>query len=317
MDQSSITLSVCMITYKHSEFLATAIEGVLIQETNFKVELIISDDASPDRTEEVVQKYLNKSNGSIEIVYHKHSINMGAIPNFEWTLKQCSGKYIAICEGDDYWTDPDKLQRQVDFLENNSKYVLSFHDRSVVNTKGELLRKSSLPTSIKRDLNFSDLAQGVFTVPTQTVVFRNCIRNFPKDFSSVLNGDTFLFLLLAEKGSFYYEKEISGTSYRVHNGGVWSSINYEKSLKEAFKTYNFIYNHFNKNPLLSRPLLNRRFGLLSYYWKKNKIKNFTAEFKGIVELIIVNPKLSNYFLTKSFKYLLSPLRSKRNNLPVD
>ncbi|NHE56244.1 glycosyltransferase [Cyclobacterium plantarum] len=300
---SDITVSVCMITYNHSKFLEMSIEGVLLQQTNFNVELIISDDASPDGTEVIVERYLNIAHENINVVYYKHSNNLGAIPNFEWTLNKCTGKYIAICEGDDYWIDPKKLQLQVDFLESNKNYILSFHDRSIVNNVGEVLKKNSLPTSIKRDLNFEDLAKGVFTVPTQTVVFRNCIKNFPKVFSSVLNGDTFLFLLLAERGKFYYEKRITETFYRIHNGGVWSSINYERSLLESYNTYNIIYNYFNKHHGLEKAFLTRWYGLIYFYWKSNNFPKFSIKFIKIILFVILNPRLISVFVPKIFKYI--------------
>ena len=118
------TVSVVMITYNHEAYIQQAIEGVLMQECDFKVELIIADDNSPDNTEVVVKKILSEHSKASWIKYTKHNANKGMNSNFIWATKQCKGKYIAICEGDDYWTDSNKLQKQVDFLEKNKDYGL-------------------------------------------------------------------------------------------------------------------------------------------------------------------------------------------------
>jgi glycosyltransferase involved in cell wall biosynthesis len=297
----------------HDRFLDDALKGVLCQVTNFKFEILISDDASPDNTRSVLEKYLSSSNQNIDIKYFRHSENKGAISNFEWTLNRCTGKYIAICEGDDYWTDPFKLQRQVDFLENNKDYVLSFHNRTIRDYDGELIRNNSLPNSIKRDLNFEDLAQGIFTIPTQTVVFRNCIKKFPNNFSMVLNGDTFLYLLLSKKGKFFFDKEINGAVYRIHDGGVWSSIKYEKKLIESKKTYEILYNHFGKDDLLCKSLLNRRYGLITFYLKNKKMKSFSQELINTISFVLKKPILFVDFLSKSAKYIFKISKIKVKN----
>jgi glycosyltransferase involved in cell wall biosynthesis len=121
---NNIIVSVCMITYNHDAYIRQAIEGVLLQECNFRVELIIGEDCSTDNTAKIIQSYAIKFPQKIKVRYNRP--NLGMIPNFIKTLQECTGKYIAICEGDDYWTDPYKLQKQVDFLEANKEYGLVF-----------------------------------------------------------------------------------------------------------------------------------------------------------------------------------------------
>ena len=117
-------VSVCMITYGHEKFIEEAINGVLMQECDFVVELIIANDCSPDKTDAVIQNILCNHPRASWIKYIKHDKNLGMMPNFIFAMQECKGKYIALCEGDDYWTDPSKLQKQVDFLEANSDYVI-------------------------------------------------------------------------------------------------------------------------------------------------------------------------------------------------
>lgn len=119
-----LMVSVDMITYLHAAYISEAIEGVLMQETNFEFELIIADDCSPDNTEAVVRVIINNHPKGHLIKYFRHENNVGMNANASFAINQCTGKYIAICEGDDYWTDPLKLQKQVDFLEAKPTYGL-------------------------------------------------------------------------------------------------------------------------------------------------------------------------------------------------
>ena len=130
-------VSAVMITYGHEKYISEAIYGVLMQKCNFDVELIIANDCSPDTTEDIVNEIISSHKNCSWIKYTRHLINKGAVGNFIWSLKQAKGKYLAICEGDDYWTDPYKLQKQVDFLEKNNDFSICFTDYKVLyeNTK--------------------------------------------------------------------------------------------------------------------------------------------------------------------------------------
>lgn len=152
-------VSVVMITYKHEEYLADAINGVLMQECDFGVELIIADDCSPDRTKEIVEGFKSHKNYHW-IKYTRHAKNKGMMANFMWALRFAKGKYIALCEGDDYWSDPLKLQKQVCFLEENPKFGLVYTNYQILKGGELLLNKtnlkdySSLNDYFKDDLKF-------------------------------------------------------------------------------------------------------------------------------------------------------------------
>jgi len=133
MTEEKITVSVCMITYNHEPYIRQAIEGVLMQKCNFPIELIIGEDCSTDNTRHICNEYTAKYP---EINLLPSEINLGVILNFFKTLQASTGKYIAICEGDDYWTDPYKLQKQVDFLEANTEYGLVHTDLSLIDING-------------------------------------------------------------------------------------------------------------------------------------------------------------------------------------
>jgi len=114
-----------MITYNHERYISEAIDGILMQECDFEYELVIGEDYSTDNTRKICEQYAAKYPNKIKLLQSVN--NWGMNSNFIRTVKECNSKYIALCEGDDYWTDPLKLQKQVDFLEKNKEYSLCFH----------------------------------------------------------------------------------------------------------------------------------------------------------------------------------------------
>lgn len=118
-------VSVCCITYNHAPFIRKAIEGFLMQKVNFPIEYIIAEDCSTDNTLAICKSYAEKYPDIIRIITSEH--NVGGIENERRAMLAAKGRYIALCEGDDYWTDPLKLQKQVDFLESHPDYSVTFH----------------------------------------------------------------------------------------------------------------------------------------------------------------------------------------------
>ena len=125
---ADVKVSVAMITYNHERFIAQAIESVLMQQTDFAVELVIGEDCSTDGTREIVRAYGERYPERVHPLLHEHNLGLKGHNNFVATLKACRGQYIALLEGDDYWTDPHKLQKQVDFLDGHPEYVGCFHN---------------------------------------------------------------------------------------------------------------------------------------------------------------------------------------------
>lgn len=215
-------VSVCMITYKHESFIEKAIEGVLMQNVNFSVELIIADDCSPDNTEDIVRGYQQNHPNGHWIKYIRHERNKGMVENFVWSLKQCIGKYIAICEGDDFWCDKNKLQVQFACLEKDSKIVLSCHNVliqdniGVINKRKSYLSKNSL-------VPYDDLLTGKFQFITVSSFFRNILTN--EMFERVLTnpiGDFPLWIQLYGNGDIFYFSKCMAV-YRFNGLGEWSS----------------------------------------------------------------------------------------------
>ena len=215
------SVSVVMITYGHEKFIAEAINGVLMQECEFDVELIISNDSSPDNTDEVVRKIIQNHPDANLIKYTKHNENKGMMPNFIWALQQAQGKYIALCEGDDYWIDPYKLQKQVDFLEANIDYSMCFHQVEI--TMANVSDYYSYPLPSSETLYLKDIIQKHY-IPTCSLVFRSKFfsKGFPEWMVNSISGDIPLEILLASKGNTKYLSE-QMACYRRNDGGITQS----------------------------------------------------------------------------------------------
>ena len=227
-------VSVCVQTYQHVNYIKNCLDGIINQQTNFSFEILLGEDASYDETREICLKYAEKFPDKIKLFLHhrENNIKINNVAtgrfNFLYNLYQCSGKYIALCEGDDFWTDPLKLQKQVDFLEANPDFELCFTNCNTINKKNEVLNNSFLNYK-KTVFEKEDV---LFVAPTLTRVFRN--RNFNElDLTSVLAVDAYLLIWQLHKGKAKYLPEITA-SYRKHVGGIWSLSN---KLKKA--TYYF------------------------------------------------------------------------------
>ncbi len=224
-------LSICCVTYNQEKYIAQAIESFLMQKTSFPLEILVSDDASTDSTAQIVQNYANANPDRLKAILH--SKNMGPGENFVDNLCLAQGKYIALCEGDDYWTDPLKLQKQVDYLEQHPDYSLCFHpieyfweDHSQISNTYP--NRSTHPFVFQQPTtSLTELAQGNF-IQTNSVVYRwrfkspqEIQQNYP---GNIVPGDWLLHLLHAEKGPIGFIDEVMGR-YRKHNEGRWYSTN--------------------------------------------------------------------------------------------
>jgi len=216
-------VSIACITYNQEKYIRDAIEGFLAQKTNFPIEIIIHDDASTDNTAEIIREYAKEHLELIKPIYQKenqYSKGLTRISiNFVWP--KCSGKYIATCEGDDYWTDPYKLQKQVDFLDSHPECSVCFHNVNILSEDG----KKSHPfhsKKLKPILKLKDLLEQNF-IPTCSQMFRNNLSyEFLEPFCSHVFGDWPLNILNAQHGDIGYLDTTMGV-YRIHSRGIWSS----------------------------------------------------------------------------------------------
>ncbi|MGB4079367.1 MAG: glycosyltransferase family A protein [Prolixibacteraceae bacterium] len=214
-------VSICCLTYNHEAYIKDAINGFLIQKTTFKVEIFIHDDASTDGTAEIVRDFADKYPDVIfPILQTENQYSKGVGPLTNYVFPRARGKYIALCEGDDYWTDPLKLQKQVEFLEENEEYVAVAENGLVKNSiTNEQYLFSEEP---ERDVSIQEM---VFRrrFPTASVVFRSkTLNNFSNEVKQA--NDTILWCYLASKGKFRYFVNVSSV-YRRGNHGLVEGTN--------------------------------------------------------------------------------------------
>lgn len=212
-------VSVCIISYNQKNFIREAIESALIQEIPFPYEIVISDDCSTDGTKEICLEYSRRFPEKIKFIERLE--NVGALKNFYNTLQRCRGDYIALLEGDDYWTSKEKLKKQVSFLKKNPDFSICFH--SVKLQKGKKLVHDNITRVPDSVTTINDLAWGNY-IHTPSCVFRNNFkgREYPAFVYHAPVGDFVLHMLNAQYGKIKCLDEVMAV-YRIHSGGMWRS----------------------------------------------------------------------------------------------
>lgn len=223
-------VSVSITTYNHEKYIAQAIDSVLMQRANFDYEILIGEDDSSDGTREVVKGYQEKYPERIRLFLNdrKNVIYIDGRPTGRWNfsnnLNHATGQYIALLDGDDYWTDPLKLQKQVDFLDIHPECAICFHNVSVCYEDGSHRPHNFRPPDQKIISTLDDLLEANF-MPTCSVLFRNGLfGKLPDWFYQTPIGDWALHILNAQHGAIGYISEVMGV-YRIHAGGLWSGQN--------------------------------------------------------------------------------------------
>lgn len=210
-------VSILCLSYNQKEFIKQALDSLLVQETDFLYEILINDDASTDGTKEVIQEYAKK-HSNIHPVFHNENQYSKGKRNMiaRYLLPKVRGRYIAICEGDDFWTDPSKLQRQVDFLEKNKDYALVFHPVRVFFDKAE--KEDSVFPETNSGFTIDELLRWNF-IQTNSVMYR-ARKSYEGTVFDAAPGDWYLHLYHAQFGKIGFINRVM-SAYRRHEGGVW------------------------------------------------------------------------------------------------
>lgn len=291
MKQINPLVSIHMITYNHEKYIAQAIDGVLMQETNFEFELIICNDCSSDNTEGVILKYIKDHQNRKKIKYFKHEKNIGMMPNSLFALSQCNSKYIALCEGDDYWIDNKKLQKQVDFLEAHSDFAICFTNGYYISEENNFLfNKSNILLNNRKEsceiLQDDLLVENVLL--TLSTMYRNNQIIYPDWLMKVKLGDWCYHILNSKFGKIWYINDFTAI-YRKHNNGVWANNSFQKQLLDYIITCDILIKNL---PEFSKKLrtenIKRIFLLLKWDYKYDKKMLFSHiwQFKNQLTLII-------------------------------
>ncbi len=291
-------VSICCITYNHEHFIKKALDGFLMQKTSFKYEILIHDDASTDNTATIIREYEKEYPDIVKPIYQtENQYSKGVKISNTYNYPRVQGKYIAICEGDDFWTDENKLQKQVDFLESHLDYSMCCHsayhvdtEDNIIDIKGPFFEKGTLTAN-------EVIVQEKGWIATASILFRiEVLSNTPEFFHEVSVGDYPLKLNCFSKGKVYFDDSIM-SAYRI-------------SLSEKVIKDSYMY-QMKKN---SAKKINNYNSINNFLDKYDEYTEFKYHEFVLIEIsrnnLLINIELGNikeiknndYFKKQSFKY---------------
>ncbi len=240
---SRVRVSVIVPTYNHEPYIRAALDGVLTQRTDFPWDVAVLEDCSTDGTREIVEAYRDLHPDCLTaILAPQNGKYMRALAR---AIETCRGDYISLVEGDDEWTDPRKLQRQVDFLDAHPECTLSFHNVEVWSQAERRSLGSSNPPDQAIFSKLEDLLPQNFIRTCSVMIRRNAIVPLPDWFENLIAGDVPLFLLAMRHGTAGYIDRVMAR-YRVHDGGLWSGLRHPEKLEFLILQYDQLLGRFGE-----------------------------------------------------------------------
>lgn len=311
MIQQEILVAINCLTYNHEPYIRQCLEGFVTQKTKFRFVAIVHDDASTDNTAKIVREYADKYPDIIKPIFetvNQYSKKDGSLDRIiKQAINETNCKYIAVCEGDDYWTDPFKLQKQIDFLENNPEYTMCFHnaiEHYEKNIGGENIKDKIFSRISDKDYTGTSLLRH-WIVPTASIVYRKSILDTDIYKRSIANknfiyGDILLILSCAERGKIRGISDIMSV-YRRHEGGVTIINEHTDITDNLVKHYLDIPYYFGKyyETVVKEKVV---FALLRE-WRLSKIKNKSYLIKSF-----------RYSLLLTIKVIIELLAKKCHNI---
>ncbi len=312
-----IKVSINCVTYNHEKYIRDALDSFLSQKTNFEFEILVHDDASLDKTTKIIEKYQKKHPKIIKPIYQKsNQYSQGKRIFYEFNHKRAIGKYVAMCEGDDYWTDNYKLQKQFDYMENDTNCTICVHSVEIINNLTK--RQNEIhPFKENSKFNLSDYLKKNLFLSTSSIFYRKkAFDNPPKFFLDATVGDTPLKMILLKHGHGYYLDEVMST-YRKNIKGSWSNIMKVEKNKRiaheinmiAFLKHFDIYTEYVYQNLINDAITNREQKIIIEKIKMNSNEFFSEEFRKLK----FNKKI-DIFYKAIIKEIILKLISKKDEL---
>lgn len=277
-------ISVSVLVYNHENFIAECLNGILSQRGNFEIEIIVCDDCSSDNSSKIINAFI-EANPNI-IKYYRHNKNIGMKNNSIFSLSKCNGNYIAFCDGDDYWIDTYKLQKQLFFLENNLQYAF-------VCTNYLSLKNNKHKNEIDKEINFIDILKSN-SIGTLTILIRSAALNginYNEINETVFDFNLWLEILTKGKGfklSFY------SAFYRIHENSFSNNNMIDKKIIFNNEILNISLKYINQYSIVSK---------VSHEIIRDKFRNNFSYLrkKGLSQFITGNLKL--FRIVKSINLL--------------
>lgn len=308
------------ITYNHENFIADAIDSFLMQQTNFNFEIIIHDDASTDRTVDIIKEYQNQYPNLIKPIYQIENRYSKGESVSKFIYERAKGKYTALCEGDDYWIDPFKLQKQVEYMEKNTECSLCVHGGYVVSASKKIIMWKSRANKGCKFFTPEEVIEGGGDLFLTNSMFypTKFAYDKPDFFEKVSVGDYPLAINLSLLGTVYYMDEFM-SAYRVGHSGSWTATNFStiENMTNHFREIEQMldeinqYTNFRYAAAISMRKYRNQFFLLLKDKKFKEIKK--KEFKHFY-LELGFKKRSIIFMDQYLPYVSNLLRVVRRKL---
>lgn len=277
-DASKPLVSICCLAYNHEPYIEDSLEGFLIQRTNFPFEILIHDDASTDRTADIIREHEKKYPDIFVCIYQKdNQYSKGTKILLKYVFPRARGKYVAFCEGDDYWTDPMKLQKQVATLDKHANVFICGHWANIIDEYGN--QNGTYGKTCPERFSIRHSLKGTVLHPNSWL-FRSIDWQHQKNYELVTRlpaGDDPMMLLLLSRGEGFCLKEVCSV-YRIHKGGTWSS---QLQYKKNFKMLQFIMASFSM--ISSKYYLRQYFNLMSisFYTLTSFLMSYLKNQEGV------------------------------------
>lgn len=280
-------VSISCITYNHINYIEQCLDGFLEQETDYPFEILIHDDCSTDGTTEIIQKYSTKYPDIIKPMYETENQYQKGKPagSLIWNIPRAKGKYIAFCEGDDYWIDENKLQIQIDFLEKNPEYTMCFHNAQIKDELNSSKKIGIYENLTEKEYTATELFQS-WVVPTASIVMKASCLNFPiKNLLDFCYGDIRIVESCAHLGKVFCINKIMSV-YRIQSNGLtWDASLNNKRFRRLPKHFKAIKLNF---PLIKKSVVNDKI-VESYLLCILKCGNFLEKIKWCFEAFFTSP----------------------------
>lgn len=325
MYKNDILVSVHMLTYQHVKYIRQALDSILMQKVNFKYEIVIGDDYSTDGTREILKEYKKNYPNKIKLILQKE--NLGAMKNSIIVKKNCGGKYIAFLEGDDYWIDEYKLQKQIDFLESNKEYIACYTGVEIIGNNSKACKNYRASTWNINSIE--DYYRDVPVIPTCTLVLKNLFLNNKKNLKYFTKtkfiGDRIVHALIIKDGKIKYIN-IKTAVYRfiINNSNSFSSNPYDVGIRDyikAFKVQRMILpNQYYK--LITEKVIFFQTQVIDYYIKNKNYKEYLffllkeVEIKELIYIIWQYAIIKFYPSYYNLKILLKNTKNKIINKKI-
>ncbi len=316
-----IKVSISCATYNHKDFIRKCLEGFVMQKTNFEFEVLIHDDASTDGTTEIIKEYEKKYPHIIKPIYQtENQLSQKKTVTERFNLPRAQGKYFAFCEGDDYWTDENKLQTQVDFLDNNPDFSGCFHKslRKNIITGEDICFKPSVEELNGKDVFTIHETLSAYFIETCSAMYRwdiykeELLNLYPKD---ITNMDSYYIYFFSLKGKIKYIDKLMSVK-TINNSGIWNSLKQspdERNVKYWLEIINFpievrkLLDKFNCSLPYETPqqamkrVLDSAINLKRYDIVEKAVQKFPEVFKTLITPIDKSAEV-NYYRCKFKKY---------------